>query len=382
MTQFSCEVAVWGGGLAGCSAALSLARSGVDVALFEAGTLPRHRVCGEFLSPESRATLGRLQLLPAIEDAGARAVKAARFCCGGQSADFALGAAPGLAISRLALDPLLVGAVEADGGRVFLGSKTRALRREGEDYEFEAGGDTWRAQAVILAAGRARSPKPEGDNGKTTRFCGLKAHFCGVDLEVGQVEMHLFGGGYCGLVRVEGEATNVCLMTEYARLGAQSPEAFWAKLQQENPDLAARFRRARRISSWQSTGNVHFGHFRPIGENAAPTRTATDVVPGVLCAGDAAGYIHPLTGDGMAMALRAGELAGAVARLIPAGLASSEAARLYRAAWQREFGARLQLAARLHPLALRPQLARPILPFLRHFPALSGALMRGTRGAN
>jgi len=381
VTQFSCEVAVLGGGLAGTGAALSLARSGVDVALFEAGTLPRHRVCGEFLSPESRQTLARLGVLPRIEAAGARAVNSARFCCDGKSARFDLGAAAGLSISRFALDPLLVGAAQNAGARVFLASKTRTLERVGDGFEFESGAQKWRAKAVIVAAGRAKSPKSARKTEDEARFCGLKAHFSGVDLEAGEVEMHLFRGGYCGLVRVEGEATNACLMTDYARLNGQAPDAFWAQLCRENPALGARFRRATRICEWQSTGNVSFGRFRPIGESGDENGAPNAVARGALCAGDAAGYIHPLTGDGMAMALRAGELAGAVARQIRGGLEIEEAARLYRAAWRREFAARLQLAARLHPFALRPRLARPILPFLRHFPALSNALVRGTRGA-
>ncbi len=391
-----------GGGLAGCSAALALSKSGVDAALFEAGTLPRHRVCGEFLSPESRATLARLGVLASLDGAGARPVGMARFCCDGQSADFPLGEAAGLAISRFALDPLLIAAVKSAGGRVFLGCKTRQLQRVGDGYEFEAGGQKWRARSVILAAGRAMAPRAdamradamraEGDslnNGRArARFCGFKAHFGGVDLPVGEVEMHLFRGGYCGLVRVEGEATNVCLLLDYKTLRGQSPQDLWARLGREIPALSARFRDAQRLSEWHSTGNVGFGLFRPSGERSSELAAAglnpiaNGLARGALCAGDAAGYIHPLTGDGMAMALRAGELAATVARLVVGGLDIEAGAQLYRAAWEREFDSRLQLAAQLHPLALRPQWARPILPILRHFPALAKALTKGTRGAS
>ncbi|WP_170065479.1 NAD(P)/FAD-dependent oxidoreductase [Abditibacterium utsteinense] len=401
MNQFSCEVAIVGGGLSGCAAASELARAGVDVALFEAGQLPRHRVCGEFLSPESRATLSRIGVVDDIEAAGARDVKLARFCCQNQSADFDLGDASGLAISRFTLDPILFEAAKNAGARAFLGAKTRFLQTEsekGDGFRFEVNGQSWRARAVILAAGRAQSPRAEPtnrvestNNGRApqkmeaknkARFCGLKAHFSGVDLGVGTVEMHLFRGGYCGLVRVEGEATNACLMTDYARLQKTSPAAFWDELLAQNPQLRARFTSATRLTPWCSTGNVSFEKFRPVGTSKPQNKSTQDeIARGILCAGDAAGYIHPLTGDGMAMALRAGELAATCARLQMRGLDAGEAARLYQAAWEREFTPRLKLAAQLHPLALRPEWARPVLPWLRCFPALRRALVRGTRGS-
>ena len=49
-----------GGGLAGLSLGVALARRGVAVELHEALTYPRHRVCGEFISGVKRETLDRL----------------------------------------------------------------------------------------------------------------------------------------------------------------------------------------------------------------------------------------------------------------------------------------------------------------------------------
>jgi flavin-dependent dehydrogenase len=372
LSSLTCEIAVIGGGLAGCCAAISLARAGRDVALFESGPLPRHRVCGEFLSPESRVTLQRLGVMAEIEAAGARPVGHASFSCGGQSADFALGSAAGIALSRFALDPLLWNAAASAGARTFLETKIRHLESDGEGFAFRAGDRKWHAHAVILATGRGGAPKA----GTKARFCGIKAHFAGAKLETGVVEMHLFKGGYCGMVRVEGEATNACLLVDYAQLPKGSPAAFWELLLSQNAGLRERLGDATRLTDWQTTANVGFETFRPVGEGEAEK---SGVPRGVLCAGDAAGYIHPLTGDGMAMALRAGELAGTVARL---QLDNAEAARLYRAAWEREFAPRLALAARIHPLAVRPQWAKPLLPALRYFPVVRSAMVRGTRGRN
>ena len=46
------EVLILGGGVAGCAAAIALARKGQSVTLIEREPTPRHKVCGEFLSGE------------------------------------------------------------------------------------------------------------------------------------------------------------------------------------------------------------------------------------------------------------------------------------------------------------------------------------------
>ena len=47
------DLAVIGGGPAGTSAAITAARLGFDVLLLEAGSFPRNKVCGEFVSGEA-----------------------------------------------------------------------------------------------------------------------------------------------------------------------------------------------------------------------------------------------------------------------------------------------------------------------------------------
>ena len=97
------DVAVIGAGLGGTSAALALARRGFRVALLEAGRAGRHKVCGEFLSPESRATFARLGVARDIEAAGAISIERARILTGRRAgAPLAFGA-PGFALSRQAL---------------------------------------------------------------------------------------------------------------------------------------------------------------------------------------------------------------------------------------------------------------------------------------
>src|SRR5690348_6454788 len=56
----SYDLIVIGGGPAGAAAAITGARRGARVLLLERSRYPRHKVCGEFVSPESLSLLASL----------------------------------------------------------------------------------------------------------------------------------------------------------------------------------------------------------------------------------------------------------------------------------------------------------------------------------
>ena len=68
MKRAEFDAAVIGGGPAGTAAAITVARLGARVGLFEAGEFLRHKVCGEFVSAESLDVLrDLLRSMPAAE---------------------------------------------------------------------------------------------------------------------------------------------------------------------------------------------------------------------------------------------------------------------------------------------------------------------------
>jgi len=197
---------------------------------------------------------------------------------------------------------------------------------------------------------------------------GLKTHLRGAHIEGGEVQMFPFAGGYCGLVEVEDGAFNTCLLVDYARFEGCSPSQLWQELREENRALFKATEGASLDFDWLATGNVSFDRF-------APKRD------GVLRVGDAAGYIHPLSGDGMAMALRSGELAARSAlHALRWGLAPEDAADSYALMWGREFGSRLRWAARLQPLFTNAKWTRAAQTAFDFAPLLSKAAVRRTRG--
>src|SRR5947209_16451740 len=107
----SFDVAIAGAGLAGGSLALRLARSGVRVALLDAGRFPRDKLCGEFLSAECWTVLERLGLAGAVERSGYQPIRRVRLTTPrGRVVEANVAGPddrPGIGLSRSFLDDLL-----------------------------------------------------------------------------------------------------------------------------------------------------------------------------------------------------------------------------------------------------------------------------------
>ena len=206
-------------------------------------------------------------------------------------------------------------------------------------------------------------------------FVALKRHFRGPPLP-GRIELHTFPGGYCGLSALEQAAgpgaANVCFLAHNSAwqpvaAGPESSERFIAWMRAQSPTLDAWLAQAAPLGDrWLSIAQVPFGPKPPVeGE--------------VLMAGDAAGLIAPLAGDGIAMALRGGQLAAAH---ITAGLRGQPPRQLraaYARAWQREFGSRLRVGRLAQAFLLRPRWLALGLRLLQAAPALGTYLVTHTR---
>ena len=111
------DLIVAGGGPAGTSAAITAARLGARVLLLERGRFPRHKVCGEFVSPEALGLLGSLLGGNPEAEAMLRAaprISHARAFVAGQCAEFPL-PFPAASITRFDLDAALWNAAKLAG---------------------------------------------------------------------------------------------------------------------------------------------------------------------------------------------------------------------------------------------------------------------------
>lgn len=372
------DVVVIGGGLAGAYAATVLARRGQRVVLLEAEKYPRHKVCGEFLSPECAALFaetGFLERLQALVPATIRTVRLTAPNGVAWRSEFP---APAFGVSRYALDAALVAYAQEQGVEVCDGTRVTEVSgslRDGFTVTARTaqGQQTFTGRSIIAAHGK-RSNLDRALNRAFLRqsqpYIGLKRHFAGPALP-GHVDLHIFAGGYCGMSQVEGGATNVCLLVRqdvFQRAAGGSTEVFIRWMSAQNPQLGAWLAQAAPLlPEWLSIGQVPF---------VPKTLLEGDV----LMAGDAAGMIAPLAGDGMAMALHSGKLAADVLALYLEGELGADAVKQqYVAVWKRHFRRRLQLGRVLQAIMLRPALLTPGLRLINLLPTLGNVLLTQTR---
>jgi flavin-dependent dehydrogenase len=310
MAGLTQEITIMGGGLAGLSLAAGLRRHGVPVTVLEAGQYPRHRVCGEFISGVSTATLESLGIGDLFDDA--RRHHSLCWHEGGRTIHRATLPEPALGISRFVLDERLKRRVESLGGIVRTGVRVQPAEAEG----------------VVWAAGRRPRPGP---------WIGLKAHVRGLPMSA-DLEMHAGQNGYAGLAGVEDGWVNVCGLFQIDQtLGAKGRDLLPAYLEAGgNPGLAENLKHAEwREGSFSAVAGFELGR--------------QQVVPGLLCLGDAESMIPPFTGNGMSMAFQAAESAcGPLVEWASGELAWQAAVNRLRDSLARRFRRRLAVARVLH----------------------------------
>jgi flavin-dependent dehydrogenase len=312
-------VEIVGGGLAGLSLGLALRREGVPVTIFEAGSYPRHRVCGEFITGLEPETIRKLDLAPMLADALAHR-EVAWFFGETRVRDQAL-PSPALGLSRHALDARLAAAFVAAGGTLLERTRITDGSRSGR----------------VWANGRRRGNSP---------WLGLKFHVRGLAL-TRDLELHLGSECYVGLSRVEDHVVNVCGLFRRRALAARGPQLLHDYLRACGlGSLAARIAAARvDAESFCAVAALSF----------EPMRT----VPGEIRVGDAGGMMPPFTGNGMAVAFQS------AAVVLEPLLAFTRGARTWEetcaaanVALRRRFRLRLASANALHPFLLRPRRQR------------------------
>jgi len=303
------QVTIAGGGLAGLSLGIALRVRGVPVVVLEAGSYPRHRVCGEFISGVSDETLLALGIADLMENAR-RHVTLAWHDRGRRFLTDKL-PSPAIGISRHLLDARLAERFRDLGGELRTGTRARPAAMEG----------------FVWAAGRR--PRPG-------RWIGLKAHVRIATKE--DLEMHSGTNGYCGLAGVEDGWTNACgLFLLDKTLTTRGPELLPAYLEAGGQ---TRLARALRAAEWREGSFTAVAGFE-LGRQPA--------VPGLLCLGDAESMIPPFTGNGMSMAFQAAERAvGPLARWWQGSLSWDEVRISLHAALRRGFRRRLLVAAVMH----------------------------------
>lgn len=328
--------------------------------LIERDAETRDALCGGFLS---WATIDRLKQLGIDPLAlGAHRVERLALFAGRRSAVARL-PAPAAALSRRALDTALLDRAQAAGAAIERGIAARALEKGHVRLD---DGTELASDHLILATGKhelrgGNRPRPGGDVAVGLRW-RLDASPALAGLVAGQIELHLFRGGYAGLVLQEDGGANLCLAVRRSRLaeGEGRPDRLLAALAEEAPALAARLEAAASVSAPQAIANIPYGWRARSGE------------PGLYRIGDQAGVIPSLAGEGIAIAIASG-IAAAHA------ITRNEPAERFQPALARRLRLPIAVAGSLWRLAERPVGARMLVTAARLVPALVGVAGRITR---
>ena len=351
-----------GGGPAGAAAAITLARGGLTPRLIEKSSGAHEVVCGGFLGWDALALLGALEI--DVAALGARAITRLRLIAGDRRIEARLPqAAAGL--SRRALDAALLAAAERAGAQVLRGTTARSVDPERRILRLhddsEIGGD-----ALLLATGKHELrglARPLADR-REDLAVGLRTVLPPSATRdralAGTIELHLFDGGYAGLLLQEDGMTNLCLSVSQARLAAAGgPLPLLDRLACDLPLLDHRIGPdfPARVSA---IAGVPYGW------------RAQDTAPGVFRIGDQGAVIASLAGDGIALALAGG--IGA-ARALLAGNAAQD----WQAGFARRTGRQLALAEGLRRSVEHPVGRAGLMALLRIAPGLVRPAARLTR---
>lgn len=340
------DLAVAGGGPAGLCTAIAAARLGLEVRVYEPRAAPIDKACGEGLMPAGLAALQSLGV-----DPPGHAFVGIRYIQGTSQATGDFRSGPGRGVRRTALQRSLRDAADR-AGVVFADEAVRLVRQDADGVELL---DT-RARYLAVADGLSSPLRASLGLDRPTRWperLGLRRHY-GCRPWTDRVEVHWSPRCEAYVTPVAEDEVGVAVLFRREALPrAKRSEARYAALLSDFPALVERL--------GEPTSAVR-------GAGPFAREVSQRTVGRVLLVGDAAGYLDPLTGEGLRLAA---ECAQAAATAVQAGeLAAYEQAwvRITRD-YYRWTGLLLRAAGSGH--------TRPwIVPVAATMPGLMGHLVR------
>jgi len=364
------NVIIIGGGLAGLTCALHLSRQKYKVLLIEKYKYPHHRVCGEYVSNEVLPYLNSLGIHPISK--GAKQIT--KFEISNKKGSLIKTKLPlgGFGMGRAAFDEMLYEAIR---------DLTDVIFDTVENFAFEhsyftistLNKDTYHAEFVVGAFGKRSNIDTFMNRNfirKNSPWLAVKAHY-NYDFPNDTVALHNFEGGYCGLSKTETNAVNACYLTTYDS-----------------------FKRFQNILDFQEnvvSKNIHLNHFfsnaeslfdKPLTISQISFEKKQPVEEHIFMIGDSAGLIHPLCGNGMAMAIHSAKI---FSELFLKNSSSGSIDRLkmeteYNALWRKNFSGRLKTGRRIQNLLQYPLITTIGFTAGQVFPSLVTELIKKTHG--
>ncbi|MBC7383660.1 MAG: NAD(P)-binding protein [Bacteroidia bacterium] len=368
------DAGIIGGGLGGLTLAIQLAKKGHKVILFEKEKYPFHKVCGEYVSMESRNFLMRCGLkldemnLPVINRLNITAPN-------GNSISHNL-TQGGFGISRYTLDALLVEQAITHGVIIKELCKVSEVIYTINDFIIHTSAGVFTSKFAFGSYGKRSNldvklkrkfilKKQKG----AQNYIGVKYHIK-TDHDANLIALHNFKNGYCGISKIEEGKYCLCYLTTEQNLKESGNDI--KKMEQnilyKNPHLRKIFEEAT------------FLYEVPLVISQINFEPKTQIENHIIMLGDAAGLITPLCGNGMSMAMRAADM---LATLMPENnneenMNMFESA--YQLAWKNEFALRLKAGRIIQNMFGAELPTNVFISVLKPFPLFVQLLVQLTHG--
>lgn len=365
------EIIIIGGGLAGLTAGIHLSRKGLRVIIIEKNEFPKHKVCGEYISNEVIPYLEWLDLK--IEDLKPTYINKLQFSSIKGTlinTNLPLG---GFGISRYELDNYLYKKALSNGCKI-VKDVVDSVVFEKEKFTIKTSNGAILSSNIVIGAFGKRSNIDLNLNRKFIQqkspWLAVKAHYLG-DFPDDLVGLHNFEGGYCGISKIENEKINICYLTKNSSFKEyKSISDFQDLVVKQNPHLNKIFEDSELIFDKPLTiGQVSFSPKKAVENH-------------ILMIGDTAGLIHPLCGNGMAMAIHSAKIVSELIVDYPNNDIKTRAdlEKKYQEKWTFNFYWRLKAGRFLAKVLLNAKLSELFLNVVTVFPFLLVMIIKKTHG--
>ncbi len=326
------HVAIIGAGLAGLTAAIHLKRAGFTIHIIEKDEYPKHKVCGEYISNEILPYWQSLSINPF--NLGAVAINQFELTAtSGKSLNTTLPLG-GFGISRYTLDANLAELARSMGCEwttdtvekiEFKNSHFKLTCRSCKQFQSDLVIGSFGKRSVLDASLSRNFFQTK------TPWLGVKMHYQ-AEVPENRVSLHNFRGGYCGISQVENNVVNVCYLTHLDAFKSSGDlENFQQTILSQNPRLNDFFKQAIPVFE------------KPLSISQISFVQKDLIKNHILMCGDSAGLIHPLCGNGMAMAVHSAKILSELIIEYDSNSQSREwLEKTYIIRWKSTFSNRLQ----------------------------------------
>lgn len=352
------DVAIIGAGPAGSVLALILARSGLSVALLDQSEFPRRKVCGCCLNGNAMAALKQCGLGNLPKSLGAKPVVRMQLRCDKRLAELPF--QNNWSVSRTRLDLTLAEQAQLAGANFLPGQRATMGELSGTTRQVElhskACNSSIAAKIIVVAHGLK-----EGTIARDSRVgVGAILPQAPQSMAYDGLLMVVGRGGYVGGVRMEDGQYDLAaaLDVDFLKAKGSIANAVCEILRQsgitETAELAA--------ADWKGTPLL--------------TRRPTEIAgERWFAVGDAAGYVEPFTGEGMAWAMNGAlELAPIVQQAVANW--QLELIQVWSNLHQQKIARRQWLCRLLSRVLRSPSLSRGLVTGLKLFPGLAQPVLR------